>query len=105
MVKGIAAARTTDLFTNDARGTTLALSVTNASKAVPATARAATFWCSSAFRWRLNTAADTTDGAYANANDIVTVVLDPDDIAPVTTLQAVLPSGTATLYINWAFGT
>ncbi len=102
---GVAAARTTDTFVTDAKGWSLALSVTNASKAVPVNVRVISFWCSSAFRWRFNTAADVTDGAYANANDVVSITVDPEDSAPVTTLQAILASGTATLYGNWVFGT
>ena len=102
---GVAAARSTDVFVSDAKGTTLALSVTNASKAVPAGVRVISFWCPAAFRWRLNTAADTTDGAYANANDVIAINIDPDDSVPVTSVQAILASGTATLTINFVFGT
>lgn len=102
---GVAAARSTDVFVNDAQGTTLALSITNASKAVPANVRAIAFWCATAFRWRLNTAADTSTGAYASANDVVVISLDPTDTVPVTTLQAILAAGTDTLTINWIFGT
>lgn len=102
---GVAGMRTSDVFVNDAKGFSLALSVTNASKAVPANTRVVTFWCASAFRWRLNTAADTTDGAYANANDVVIVTIDPDDTSAVATVQAILPSSTDTLYGNFVFGT
>lgn len=102
---GVAAARSTDVFVNDAKGTTLALSVTNASKAVPANVRVLSFWCAAPFRWRLNTAADTTDGAYANANDVVSLSIDPEDTSEVTSVQAILASGTATLYVNFVYGT
>jgi hypothetical protein len=102
---GVAAARSTDVFVNDARGWSLSLSVTNASKAVPANVRAVAFWCASAFRWRLNTAADTTDGAYAGANDVVVISVDPNDTAVVTSVQAILEASTATLYGNWICGT
>lgn len=102
---GVAAARSTDVFVNDAKGASLALSVTNASKAVPANVRVISFWCATAFRWRLNIAADTTDGAYADANDVVSISIDPDDTAAVSTIQAILASGTATLYVNFVFGT
>lgn len=105
IVSGVAASRTTDVFVNDAKGTSLSLSVTNASKAVPANVRVITFWCATAFRYRLNTAADTTDGAYADANDVVTISVDPLDTAAVASVQAILASGTATLYLNWVFGT
>src|SRR5688572_12102841 len=102
---GVAAARTTDVFVNDAKGWTLALSATNASKAVPAGVRTIAFWCATAFRWRLNTAADTTDGAHANANEVTVITVDPDDSEAVTSVQAILASGTDTLYGNWIFGT
>lgn len=102
---GVAGIRSTDVFLTDAKGTTLALSVTNASKAVPANVRALSFWCATAFRWRLNTAADLTDGAYGNANEVYVVTLDPDDTAAVSTVQAILAAGTDTLYLNFVFGT
>lgn len=105
MAYGVAASRSTDTFVNDCKGTTLALSVTNASKAVPVGVRCICFWSASAFRWRLNAAADTTDGAYANANDVVSLSIDPDDTAAVTSVQAILASGTATLYVNFVLGT
>ena len=103
---GVAAARSTDVFVNDAKGWTLALSVTNASKAVPATARVLVFWADVAFRWRLNTAADLTDGAYALANDVISIAIDPEDPEIVVdSIQAILATGTGTLTGNWIFGT
>lgn len=105
MVRGMAYLRTTDIFVTDCTGSTLALSVTNASRAIPAGVRAMTFWADVAFRWRLNTAADTTNGAYATANDAVTVSFDTDDTVAPTTLQAVVASGTGTLTINFFAGT
>lgn len=102
---GVAAARTTDVFVSDAKGWSLALSVTNASKAVPANVRVISFWCATAFRWRLNTTSDTTDGAYALANDVITLTVDPEDTAAVVTVQAILAAGSDTLYGNWVFGT
>lgn len=105
IANGVAAARSTDVFVNDAKGFTLSLSVTNASKAIPASVRAIAFWCDVAFRWRLNTTADTTNGAYASANEVVVVSIDPDDTVAVTSLQAILASGTGTITGNLVFGT
>ena len=102
---GVAGMRTTDVFVNDAKGTTLALSSTNSSKAIPASVRVVTFWCATDFRFRLNTVADLVDGAYGKANDVISVTIDPDDTSPVTTLQALLAAGNDTLYITFAFGT
>jgi hypothetical protein len=105
IVRGVSFARSTDTFVNDAKGATLALSVTNASKAVPAGVRVITMWADVAFRYRLNTAADLTDGAYANANDIITMAIDPNDTVGISTVQAILSGGTGTLTLNWIYGT
>jgi len=106
IVRGVSFARSTDTFVNDARGATLALSVTNESKAVPGDGvRAIAFWCASDFRYRLNTAADLTDGAYAKANDVVHIAIDPNDTQPISSIQAILPTGSDTLYIVWVYGT
>jgi hypothetical protein len=102
---GVAAARSTDLFVEDAQGTTLALSVTNASKAVPVGTRAIVFWADVDFFYRFNTTATTAEGAKALANDVTTVSVDPDDAEIlVSSLQAILASGTGTLYVNWFSG-
>jgi hypothetical protein len=100
---GIARARSTDFYVTDAKGATLALSVTNASKAVPAAISGMAFWCASDFRWRLDVAADLTDGAYTRAYDVVSLALNPDNLP--STLQAVLASGSDTLYVSWLYGT
>jgi len=106
IVRGVSFARSTDTFVNDVKGTTLALSVTNASKAVPGNGvRAIAFWCDVDFRYRLNTAADLTDGAYAKANDVVHIAIDPNDTQPISTVQAILSGGSGTLTINWVYGT
>ena len=99
---GIARSRFTDIYLNDIKGTSLALSTTNASKAIPANCLGASLWCASDFRWRINTAADLTDGAYARGYEVTSVLFDPDALPQ--TVQAILPSGSATLYINWLFG-
>src|SRR5688500_11539158 len=96
IVRGVSFARATDTFVNDAKGWTLSLSVTNASKAVPAGTRGVAFWCATAFRWRLNTAADVTDGAYAEANQVVVIAVDPSDTSAVVTVQAILAAGSDT---------
>ena len=102
IAQGIARSRSTDFYATDVKGSTLALSVTNASKAIPAGVLGVAFWCASDFRWRLGAAADLVDGAYAKANDVIATSFDPDAIP--TTIQAILASETATLYINWLYG-
>jgi len=109
IVRGVSFARSTDTFVFDAKGWTLSLSVTNASKAVPAdplrVIRAIAFWCDVDFRWRIGTAADLTDGAYALANDVIVIAIDPQDTSVVSSIQAILASGSGTLIGNWIYGT
>jgi hypothetical protein len=105
IVRGVSFARSTDTFVNDVKGATLALSVTNASKAVPAGVRAISMWADVAFRYRINTAADLTDGAFANALDVITMAIDPNDTVGISTVQAILASGSGTLTLCWVYGT
>jgi hypothetical protein len=104
MAFGIAGLRATDIAITDAKGTTLALSNTDAAKAIPSGVRGAVFWCATAFRYRFDIAADTTDGAYADANDKQIVSFDPAGQSSPATLHAILPASTDTLYVNWLYG-
>lgn len=104
MASGVAGLRSTDIAIIDAKGTTLALSVTDAAKAIPTGARGAVFWCASAFQWRFDTAADSTNGAYSDANSKTVATFDPSGNSSPATLHAILASSTDTLYVNFLFG-
>lgn len=101
---GVAGLRSTDIAITDVKGTTLALSVTDASKAIPVGARGAIFWCATAFQYRFDATADATNGAYATANSVNLASFDPAGTSAPTTLHAILASGTDTLYVNFLFG-
>src|SRR3990167_1133366 len=75
---GIARSRFTDIYLNDIKGTSLALSTTNASKAIPASCLGASLWCASDFRWRITPPAALTDGAYTRGFEVISVLSNPD---------------------------
>jgi hypothetical protein len=104
IAKGYAAIRSSTVLVTDAKGTTLSLSVTNASKAVPAGVKTFSFWSDVDFYFRFNTPATTADGAFIKANDIVECIIDVADTSVPTAIHAILASATGTLWINWGFG-
>jgi hypothetical protein len=113
IAKGYAAIRSSTVLVTDAKGASLSLSVTNASKAIPAPPgngelgariRTFSFWADVDFFFRFNVAADITDGAFVKADDIVECIIDPTDPNVPTTIQAVTSGATGTLKIVWGFG-
>jgi len=84
-------------------GQEVALTTSDASESVPAGAIGALLYCdSSNFYWQLDAAAVAGDGggALATAGTWFNIALHPD----VSTIHAILASGTATLQINFLFG-
>lgn len=84
-------------------GEEVALSTVDANESVPAGATGAMLYCASSdFYWQLDAAAVAGDGggALATAATWFNVALHPD----VSTIHAILASGTATLQINFLYG-
>lgn len=107
IAKGYAAIRSSTVLVTDAKGGSLALSVTNASIAVPVAnpeVRTFSFWADVDFFFRMNTPATTALGAFVKANDIVEAIIDIKDTLAPTAIHAILASGTGTLKVVWGFG-
>lgn len=81
-------------------GQELALSTSDASESVPTGATSVILYCgSSDFYWQLDAEAVAGDGggAFATAGTLFEFNLHPD----VSSIHAILASGTATLHINF----